>query len=93
MPNTDNLRKEIDSAALTYMKESLDENKLTVAKLTIALDEIRKLQPHALDITRRNNFIFDDIGNEPGSWKHLAFTFYTLLCQAETIASHALDAK
>ena len=49
-------------------------------------------QREALAICRRHGFVFKDIGNEPGNWQHLAFTFYTLLCEIQAHTSTALDA-
>ena len=37
-----------------------------------------------------NGFVFTDIGKEPGNWQHLAFSVYTDLCEADTIARAAL---
>lgn len=56
-----------------------------------ALEEIARMQPDALKMIERNGFIFDDIGDEPGNWQHLAFTLYVSLCEIESIARAALS--
>lgn len=57
-----------------------------------ALETIAALQPEALRIIRDNGFVFESaLGKEPGNWEHLAFSFYTSLCEAESIASPLLS--
>jgi hypothetical protein len=55
-----------------------------------ALEAIAKLQPDALEMIKKNGFVFDSIGAEPGNWQHLAFTLYTVICEADSIARGAL---
>ena len=58
-----------------------------------ALQQIAALQPEALKIIRENGFVWENkesLGKEPGNWQHLSFTLYSMLCEAESIASSAL---
>jgi hypothetical protein len=64
-----------------------------VGKLREALEELEPLQQKALAYIGANGFVFDDIGNEPGNWKHLAFSLYTDLCQVDSVARAALAEK
>lgn len=41
-------------------------------------------QPHALEIIKREGFIFDGSG---GKWEKLAFSFYTDLCNIDSRAT------
>lgn len=61
-------------------------------ELVAALQRISEQQPKTLEMIRRNGFVFDDIGCEPGNWQHLAFTIYTDLCEVDTVARNALEA-
>ena len=56
-----------------------------------ALERIAEQQPKTLAMIRRNGFVFDDIGAEPGNWQHLAFSIYTDLCEVDSIARAALE--
>jgi hypothetical protein len=56
-----------------------------------ALREIAEVQPYVLGYIRENRFIFDDIGREPGNWKHLAFSIYSDLCRVDSIARAAIE--
>jgi hypothetical protein len=56
-----------------------------------ALERIAEQQQKTLAMIRRNGFVFDSIGKEPGNWQHLAFTIYTDLCEVDTIARNALE--
>lgn len=64
---------------------------LDVAEMRHALEHIAVLQDNALGYIEQNGFVFDDIGKEPGNWKHLAFSLYSDLCEADTWAHAALD--
>jgi hypothetical protein len=55
-----------------------------------ALERIKAQQPETLETIRRNGFVFDSIGHEPGNWQHLAFTIYNDLCSVDSIACDAL---
>jgi hypothetical protein len=59
-------------------------------RLETALREIEEQQPKTLAMIRDNGFVFEDIGNEPGNWQHLAFSIYTDLCEVDTLARAAL---
>jgi hypothetical protein len=54
------------------------------------LERIAEQQPKTLAMIQRNGFKFEDIGNEPGNWQHLAFSIYTDLCEVDSIARAAL---
>lgn len=56
-----------------------------------ALGRIAMSQDRALRYIKDNGFVFDDIGKEPGNWKHLAFSLYSDLCEVDTWAHAALD--
>ncbi len=62
------------------------------AKAATLAEQIAAIQPKTLAMIRANGFVFDSIGNEPGNWQHLAFTIYTDLCEADSIARAALAA-
>ncbi len=47
-------------------------------------------QREALALCEQHGFVFDDIGAEPGNWQHLAFTFYTMLCEVQSESADAL---
>lgn len=47
-------------------------------------------QPEMLKMIQANNFVFTDIGNEPGNWQYLAFTLYTELCELRSMAESAI---
>ena len=58
-----------------------------------ALEEIAKLQPRALAMIQANGFVFDvDLAAPPetldelGRWQKLAFSLYTDLCEANSLA-------
>jgi hypothetical protein len=57
-----------------------------------ALERIAAQQPKTLAMIKRNGFVFDSIGQEPGNWQHLAFSIYTDLCEVDLIARAALRA-
>lgn len=59
-------------------------------ELWAALELIGAQQQKTLKVIESNGFVFDNIGNEPGNWQHLAFTIYTDLCEIDTIAKAAL---
>ncbi len=63
------------------------------AALREALQRISQQQPKTLAVIESNGFVFDSVGNEPGNWQHLAFTIYTDLCEVDTIARAALEAR
>lgn len=56
-----------------------------------ALEAIAEIQPATLDKLRRHGVVFDDIGADPTNWQHVAFTIYTDLCQADSIARSAIE--
>lgn len=58
--------------------------------LVKALSRIAEQQPKTLEMIRSNGFVFDDIGREPGNWKHLAFSIYVDLCEVDCIARATL---
>ena len=72
------------------LEEELKWNWRESSTLRHALDKVMDKQPEALRIIEENGFVFDDIGKEPGNWKHLAFSLYTDICELSTIAHHAL---
>jgi hypothetical protein len=55
-----------------------------------ALEEIAQMQKRALKICEDNGFVFDSLGREPGNWQHLAFTFYSMICEIDVIARSAI---
>jgi hypothetical protein len=63
---------------------------MNVDEAKAALYEIARKQRQVLGIIETNGFIFDDIGSEPGNWKHLAFTLYCEICEIDLIARGAL---
>lgn len=62
-----------------------------VPALVEALSKIAEQQPKVLAYIEANGFVFDDIGKEPGNWKHLAFSIYSDLCEVDTWARAALE--
>jgi hypothetical protein len=64
-----------------------------IDRLRTALEQIAPMQQNALRMIERNGFVFEDIGNEPGNWQHLAFTLYTELCEVDSIVGAALEAS
>jgi hypothetical protein len=72
------------------LEEELKWNWRESSTLRHALDKVMDAQPAALRMIRENGFVFDDIGREPGNWKHLAFSLYTDICELSTLAHHAL---
>jgi hypothetical protein len=75
----DDARAVIKDALL--LKENAETERDEALK---ALEWAAGRQRHALRIIEENGFIFDDIGNEPGNWQHLAFTLYSELCEIES---------
>lgn len=61
------------------------------AELIAALERIAEQQQKTLAMIQANGFVFEDIGNEPGNWQHLAFSIYTDLCEVDLIARTALQ--
>jgi hypothetical protein len=57
----------------------------------ITLEWIAGRQAEALRIIQANGFRFEEIGNEPGNWQHLAFALYTILCEIDSRTRCALD--
>lgn len=62
-----------------------------LAEYERTLRAIARKQQEVLAVIESNGFVFDDIGSEPGNWKHLAFTLYTEICEIDTWAHNALD--
>lgn len=60
--------------------------------LEAALGQIAEVQPEVLGYIEHHGFVFTDIGSDPGNWQHLAFSIYTDLCNADSIARAALAA-
>jgi len=60
------------------------------AALMECLEKAAQAQPKALGYVRANGFVFDDIGSEPGNWKHLAFSLYSDLCEINADAESLL---
>jgi len=58
--------------------------------LRAALLAITQIQPEALSIIRKNGFVFEDIGVQPGNWQQIAFSMYSRLCEADQIARNAI---
>jgi hypothetical protein len=59
-------------------------------QLRKVLEWIEPQQQQALAMIERNGFVFEDIGNEPGNWQHLAFTLYSKLCEIDSVARAAV---
>lgn len=61
------------------------------------LERIRDLQPEAVEMLRRHGFVFDKVGPltddaaELDRWKVLAFSLYTDIVEASTIAEHIIE--
>lgn len=58
-----------------------------------ALEEIAELQPRALGYIKANGFVWEDkdaIGTEAGNWQHLAFSLYSDLCLANSLAHYVM---
>lgn len=55
-----------------------------------ALEDISKKQPVLLKLLQRNEIVFNDIGNDPGDWQHVAFTVYGYLCEVDSMARAAV---
>lgn len=79
--------KKKDRALQDELKWNWEES----ARTRDALFRIADTQQAALAIIRSNGFVFEDIGQEPGNWQHLAFTLYSEICEVDIIARHALD--
>ncbi len=60
-------------------------------RLREGLRLIAEQQALTIAMIQHNGFVFDDIGREPGNWKHLAFSIYTDLCEVDTIVRALLD--
>lgn len=56
-----------------------------------ALRQIADLQPALLERLRQAGVVFEQIGRDPGNWQHIAFSIYTVVCEADLIARRALD--
>jgi hypothetical protein len=64
--------------------------------LEAALQEIRAIQPAAMEMLRKGNYVFDRSPVKPpvteaDRWQELAFCLYTDLCQANLICRQALE--
>ena len=69
---------------------ALNDRLVTAEK---ALGDIGEIQPRVLSYIRANGFKWEcreSLGSEPGNWQHLAFSIYSDLCKADTIARSAL---
>jgi hypothetical protein len=58
-----------------------------IEKYRNILREISHFQPKCLDICRKHKFIFS---GKDGRWEKLAFTFYSEICEINSIAKNAL---
>lgn len=64
--------------------------------VTARLEQIRDLQPNAVAYLRRHGFVMDKVGplaedaTELDRWKVLAFSLYTDLVEASTVAESLL---
>ena len=76
---------------LVAMRLRAEAAELRLQEAEKALQRISEQQPNTLSMIEHNGFVFDDIGNTPGNWQHLAFTVYTELCEVDSIARAALD--
>jgi hypothetical protein len=78
----------VSIGSLIRERDDLKEQLETYDK---TLRVIAEQQQKALKIIESNGFVFDDIGREPGNWKHLAFSLYTDLCEIDTWTRNALE--
>ena len=106
MPDTAELRRIAEAASAAgqppyfspmdaYKRERHDSawhpaTALKALRVIEAAEFAEGKQQEALAIIRNNGFVFDDIGSEPGNWKHLAFTLYTLICEVDSHVTPAL---
>jgi hypothetical protein len=59
-----------------------------------ALQEIANQQQKTLGWLRSNRVVFDGpLGNDPANWQHVAFSIYTDLCEAASLARAAVPAE
>lgn len=65
---------------------TIEEN----ARLRAALEQIEARTWTALARFRERGVVFEDIGNDPKNWQHVAFTVYSELCEASMDARDAL---
>ena len=80
-----------DMRPLGNARSALDRLVAEHERLREGVRKIAGQQPITLEMIRHNGFVFDDIGREPGNWKHLAFSIYVDLCEVDTIARALLD--
>lgn len=96
MPKRRPWESTVDWSAMSFtemQKAKLrDYDRLTVrvSELEGVLRRVADKQPEVLAMIRREGFVFDSIGKEPGNWQHLAFSLYTELCELDVIARSAL---
>jgi hypothetical protein len=90
LAETEEERVELWSAYTSALRD-LDAAEVDRDRYRDALERIKAQQPETLEMIRRNGFVFDSIGHEPGNWQHLAFTIYNDLCSVDTIVRAALD--
>lgn len=57
-------------------------------RLEKAVKRCERFQPEAVNLLRKNGFVFAGKG---GKWEKLAFTFYTDLCEINSICREALS--
>jgi hypothetical protein len=57
-------------------------------ELIEALKQCQQFQPDALDKCRKHKFVFRGKG---GRWEKLAFTFYSNLCEINSICRNVLE--
>ena len=88
------LEEQYDDLERKYQDAWRTKGESLLEQLEVSQDALRRiatLQDNALHYIEANGFVFDDIGKEPGNWKHLAFSLYTDLCEADTLSHAALD--
>lgn len=71
--------------------KAADEMQGFLRRLRERLTVIADRQPDVLKKLAQDGFVFDEIGNEPGNWKHLAFWLYTDLCELSHAAEGILE--
>ena len=63
---------------------------LALVAVARAAREVTTKQQECLESFRSHGIVFNDIGNDPTNWQHVAFTIYSDLCEAEAGCRAAL---
>lgn len=73
------------------LAELLEQKMNELERYKAVLDKIEKIQPQAIEVLRKHDFVFDGLGYKRSivEWEKLAFTFYSDICYADSLIKGA----